>query len=116
MGWFDIPCVDLSRAVTFYEAMLGCKIAVEEHDGFSIGVLPHEDSDVGGCLAVMDDTNPSDTGILIYLNCDGRLDEAIFAAKENGATIQKEKHSLGPYGHRAIILDSEGNRVALHSY
>ncbi len=113
--WFDIPCIDLARAISFYEAVLGCKIAREEFDGFAMGILPHENSTVGGCLAVLEDTKPSNAGILLYMNCDGRLDEAISAAKENGATIQKDKHAIGPHGFRAIIVDSEGNRVALHS-
>jgi predicted enzyme related to lactoylglutathione lyase len=52
---------------------------------------------------------------MVYLNCNGRLDEAIAAAAVNGGTVTQPKHQIGPFGFRAIILDSEGNRVALHS-
>jgi hypothetical protein len=52
---------------------------------------------------------------LIYLNCDGRLDAAIAAVEANGGKVLKPKHPIGPYGFRAVILDSEGNRLALHS-
>lgn len=113
--WFDVPCVDLDRAIAFYSAVLGCKVEKQEAEGFFMGVLPHEGPSVGGCLVVSPDNSPSDHGLLVYLNCDGRLDEAIAAVEENGGTILQPKHSIGPYGSRALITDSEGNRVALHS-
>jgi predicted enzyme related to lactoylglutathione lyase len=43
------------------------------------------------------------------------LDEAVAAANANGGSILKAKHAIGPYGFCAVIRDSEGNRVALHS-
>ena len=52
---------------------------------------------------------------MIYLNANGRLDEAIAAVLPNGGKVLKPRHAIGPYGSRAIILDSEGNRIALHS-
>jgi hypothetical protein len=33
----------------------------------------------------------------------------------HGGKIVQSKHAIGPFGIRAIILDTEGNRVALHS-
>jgi len=29
--------------------------------------------------------------------------------------LDRRKHPIGPYGFRVIVLDSEGNRIALHS-
>jgi predicted enzyme related to lactoylglutathione lyase len=66
-------------------------------------------------LFASDDERPSGQGLLIYLNANGRLDDAIAAVIPNGGKVLKPKHPIGPYGSRAIILDSEGNRVALHS-
>jgi predicted enzyme related to lactoylglutathione lyase len=43
------------------------------------------------------------------------LDEAIAAVEPNGGKIVEPKHPIGPFGFRAVIIDSEGNRVALHS-
>jgi len=54
-------------------------------------------------------------GSIGYLNAKGRLDEAIAAVEPNSGRVLVPKHAIGPYGYRAIILDSEGNRVALHS-
>jgi predicted enzyme related to lactoylglutathione lyase len=51
----------------------------------------------------------------MYLNAQGRLDEAVAAVAPNGGKVLKPKHNIGPYGFRAIVLDSEGNRIALHS-
>jgi predicted enzyme related to lactoylglutathione lyase len=113
--WFDVPCVDLDRAIAFYSAVLGCKVDKQEGPGFSMGILPHEGAAVGGCLVATKDNRPSDHGILIYLNCNGRLDEAVSQVQSHGGSILEPKHSIGPHGHRALIRDSEGNRVALHS-
>lgn len=113
--WVDIPCVDLDRAIAFYAAVLGCAVSKEEGPGFAMGVLPHGGSGVGGCLAVLKDTAPSDKGPLIYMNCEGRLDPAIAAVGSNGGQILQPKQPIGPHGFRAIVKDSEGNRIALHS-
>ena len=58
---------------------------------------------------------PSLDGVLVYLNVNGRLDQAIARAKEIGAKIIEGKTQIGPWGYRAIIVDSEGNKIALHS-
>lgn len=114
--WFDIPVRDLDRAIRFYSAVLGCEIAKQEAGpGMFVGVLPHEGQAIGGCLVVPRDNAPSDRGVLIYLNCDGRLQEAASAVETHGGTVLEPVHSIGPYGSRAVVKDSEGNRVALHS-
>ena len=113
--WVDIPCRDLDRAIAFYEAVLGREVSRQGDDTFAMGILPHAGMGTGACLAVLDDTEPSAKGPLVYLDCNGRLDQAIAAAVEHGGQILRERHSIGPHGERAIVLDSEGNRIALHS-
>jgi len=61
------------------------------------------------------DAKPSESGPLLYLNMHNRLDEALDAVEEHGGRVLSGKHSIGSFGFRAIVLDSEGNRVALHS-
>ena len=80
-----------------------------------IGLFSHEGNEVGGCVYTSAEDKPSSTGPLIYLNAQGRLDEAIAAVEPNGGKILQPKHQIGPYGSRAVVLDSEGNRIALHS-
>jgi predicted enzyme related to lactoylglutathione lyase len=113
--WADIPVLDLDRAIRFYSAVLGTKVMKESGPGFEFGLLPHTQNNVSGCLCRMDDSRPSEHGPLLYLSVEGRLDAAIRAARESGGRVVKDKQQIGPHGHRAVIVDTEGNRIALHS-
>jgi predicted enzyme related to lactoylglutathione lyase len=118
--WTDIPVGDLERAIKFYSAVLGRKVDKISEQGFEYGLLPHEEQNASGCLCVGADSvgsknQPSRTGPLIYLSVEGRLDDAIKGVSSNGGKILQEKHQIGPHGFRTVIVDSEGNRIALHS-
>jgi predicted enzyme related to lactoylglutathione lyase len=114
--WFDIPAAELDRAIKFYNAVLGLDLKKEAHGDIAMAVFPHSrHGEVSGCIFASKDARPSAFGPLLYLNCQGRLDDAIANVEKNGGKIITPKHPIGPYGSRAIILDSEGNRVALHS-
>jgi len=117
--WFDVPVTDLDRAVRFYSAVLGAAVKKQEMPGMTFAVLPHEGDEVSGCLTPGgcdgNDNKPSMQGPLLYFNCQGRLDQAIAAVAANGGKVLQPKHQIGPYGSRAVVADSEGNRVALHS-
>lgn len=113
--WVDIPVRDLDRAIRFYSAVLGAPVKKEQFPEMTIGILPHQEGEVGGCLFKSDAEEPSTKGPLLYLNANGRLDQAIAAIEANGGKIVQAKHQIGPYGFRAVIQDSEGNRIALHS-
>ena len=116
--WFDMPVVDLDRAMRFYSAVLGSPVQKQEFSGISFAVMPHEENAVSGCLVPRtehNDNRPSEYGPLLYLNCQGRLDQAVAAVAPNGGKVLQPRHPIGPYGFRAIVLDSEGNRIALHS-
>ncbi len=58
---------------------------------------------------------PSADGPLVYLNVHGRLDEALEAVGPSGGQVLEPKVSIAPFGFRGVILDTEGNRIALHS-
>jgi predicted enzyme related to lactoylglutathione lyase len=113
--WVDIPVVELDRAIHFYSAVLNKPIEKISEHGCEFGLLPHVQDNVSGCLCVMDNRKPSQDGALIYLNVEGRLDHAIDEAKKQGSKIMSPKEQIGPYGHRAVILDLEGNAIALYS-
>ena len=113
--WVDIPVRDLERAIKFYTAVLGEPVTREPFPGMTIGLLPHAQDAVSGCLYLAEDNQPSTHGPMIYLNCKGRLDQAVGLVASNGGKVLKPKHQIGPYGFRAIVEDSEGNRIALHS-
>ncbi len=118
--WTDIPVTNLDRAVKFYSAVLGQEVTKMSEGGFDYGLLPHEEQNASGCLCVSGDSvgnenQPSQTGPLIYLSVEGRLNDAVEATRANGGKVLEEKQQIGPHGVRAMIIDSEGNRIALHS-
>lgn len=113
--WIDIPVNDLDRAIKFYSAVLGKPVKKETMPDFSMGILPHDEGEVSGCLFESKEVRPSDQGILVYFSVEGRLEKAVSVVAPNGGKVIKDKHAIGPYGFRAVIRDSEGNRVALHS-
>jgi len=113
--WVDIPVTDLDRAIQFYSKVLNESVEKVAEMGFNFGLLPHEHENVSGCLSPMDDRKPSQHGPLVYLNVEGRLDKAIATATTHGGKLLRAKEQLGPYGNRAIILDTEGNAIALYS-
>jgi|TARA_B110000305_G_scaffold223785_1_gene268641 predicted enzyme related to lactoylglutathione lyase len=112
INWFDIPVTDMERAVGFYTNVLDLSIA-EEFPGVS--VFSHEGDEVAGCLFTSEDAKPSTNGILVYFNVDGRLQEAVDMVEDFGGIIEQGPHEIGTFGQRALIIDSEGNRIALHS-
>ena len=114
--WVDIPVLDLDRAIAFYGAVMGKGVDKVEAPGFTFGLFKHEGNEVGGCLFLPEgEVKPSMNGPLVYLDASGRLDAAIAAAEKGGGKVVQAKHSIGPHGWRAVIADTEGNRVALHS-
>jgi predicted enzyme related to lactoylglutathione lyase len=113
--WFDIPALDLDRAIRFYSAVLARPLKEESFGGVPTAMLPTADGGQHGCVVVVPDFKPSADGIMIYFDVDGRLREAVAAVRAQGGTVQQDVHSIGEHGFRAEVLDSEGNCVALHS-
>ena len=107
--WFDLPVANLARASRFYGAVLGIKVHEEKTPSFSFAVLEH------GPDGIPDAKNVSAGGILVYMNVDGRIRDAVRQAEKHGGRVLKAIEAIGPHGFRAIVLDSEGNRIALHS-
>jgi hypothetical protein len=112
--WFDLPVADLARASKFYGAVLGIKVEELKAGNFPFAVLEHGPSGNGGCL-IPNAMEVSAIGILLYMNVDGRIRDALRQAEKHGGHVMKAIESIGQHGFRAIVLDSEGNRIALHS-
>jgi hypothetical protein len=113
--WVDIPVLDLQRAIAFYSAVLAQPVMHVKEHGMEFGLLPHVGDNASGCLVEDTDNQPSLSGPLIYLSVEGRLDSAVEEVPRQGGAVLAEKQAIGPYGFRAIIKDSEGNRIAFHS-
>ncbi|MFQ5597948.1 MAG: VOC family protein [Nitrospiria bacterium] len=110
--WFDLPVRDLNRAIQFYSEVLDAEI---KEDFPGVAVIAHKKDAVSGCLFLSESQQPSKEGTLIYFNVQGRLAAAVDAVKKNGGQVEQPPHEMGPFGNRAIVIDSEGNRIALHS-
>jgi len=115
LGWVDIPVTNLNRAIKFYSAVLGAKVKKASIPGFEFGLLPHYQTKVSGCLVKLKDNKPSKKGPMIYLSVGKNHDRAEKAVIKHRGKILHKKHQIGPHGFRSIIVDSEGNRLALHS-
>ena len=112
--WFDIPVDDLDRATKFYAEVLAISVEKQSAGDMHFALIEYGEGN-GGCLVPGSGDVCSTGGILLYLNAQGRIREAVNKTVEHGGKIVEDVHSIGPHGFRALILDSEGNRVALHS-
>ncbi|HEU5340640.1 VOC family protein [Edaphobacter sp.] len=116
INWFEIPCADLDRATMFYETMLGTKLVRNDHFG-PVAIFDAEETGTGGTLVKRTFQKPGATGPMVYLNCDGDLDEVLARVPAAGGLVLQPKTAVpGGYGHFACLRDSEGNHVGLHSH
>ena len=116
VGWFEIYVNDMARAKAFYETVLDTKLELLTADGLEMWSFPMNMEGTGapGALCKMDGCGPGPGGTLIYFNCeDCAVEEARAAA--NGGSVYKSKFSIGQYGFIAIVADTEGNTIGLHS-
>ena len=113
--WVDLPVLNLDRAISFYSGLLANQVSKESYGDFEFAVLSHQENESGACLVPGEAEDIITRGPLIYFNVDGRIEQAVEFARNNHGTVIEEVNVMGEHGSRAIIKDSEGNRVALHS-
>ena len=112
--WFEIPAADFERAVKFYETIFNTTIEKAEFGGFKMGIFPH--NDVGCALCFGPHYKPSADGTVVYMDASPDLSEALNRIEAAGGKIIQPKKQISPeHGFMALFLDSEGNRIALHS-
>jgi len=115
--WCDIPVDDLDRACAFYAGVLGIEVNQESFGEIKFAVLAHDEGN-GACLIPRhgaSEASPAGGGPMIYLNVDGRIRDAVEKVTQLGGKVTTEVHPIGPHGFRALIEDSEGNAMAIHS-
>jgi len=119
ISWFEIPATDLNRAQQFYETIFGTSLTALDLPNIKMRMFPLENMmDVGG--AIVDSGGfhkPSATdGPLIYLNANPDLQIVLDKVEAAGGKIMVPKTMISPeYGFMAVIIDTEGNRIAFHS-
>lgn len=119
INWFEIPANDITRAKKFYETIFNFEMPdLDIGDGLKMALFPAQSGTVGGTLIQNSEWYvPSDNkGPLLYLNANPNLQDILDRVEEAGGKITIPKRMITEEnGYMAVILDSEGNRIALHS-
>ena len=112
---FEIPVLDLDRAMDFYSKVFETTLSREEIDGYQMAMFPVADERFGssGALVQGDVYIPSIEGCFLYFGVTN-IDETIERAIASGGSVMYPKKSNGELGWVAEIGDTEGNRIALH--
>ena len=113
--WFDIPVSDLARATQFYSQILGVEMQPMENGPTKMSFFPFEPGSASGALVESSDNNPGTKGTLVYLNAGDDLSDPLGRVVDAGGKVLLDKTPIGEHGFIAHFLDSEGNKVALHS-
>lgn len=119
-GWFEIPVMDMDRAVKFYETVFDFKLQREKVGDLDMAWFPWNMEAYGsaGSLAYAPDLyKPSDQGVMIYLTANsGDLTNELGRVEEAGGKVVMEKKEISDeHGYMGVFIDSEGNRIAMHS-
>ena len=121
--WFEIPVSDIKRAKKFYETVLDIQLvsAKAEGDMQAMELFPRlpdvsmgRTDVVSGALIKADRLHPAGDGILIYLNANPELDEAIARIAPAGGKVILPK-TKNPAGYVCIFEDTEGNKMGLYA-
>lgn len=112
----EIPTNDFSRAVKFYQTILGVVIEEIKMDGNKMGVLPSEEGTVNVVLIKGNDNNPTSDGAVVYLNAGSDLQPTLDKISQNGGQVIVPKTEISQeMGYFALFIDTEGNKLGLHS-
>ena len=116
VGWFEIYVQDMERARAFYQNTFQVSLDCLESPELEMWAFPMQPDNPGcaGALAKMKGKDSGGGGTIIYFSCADCAVEASRAV-QNGGQIQREKMSIGQYGFIALIFDTEGNMIGLHS-
>ena len=120
ISWFEIPTTDIDRAQKFYEAIFGMTMIPMDMPNIKMRMFPLDDmmTQVGGALCDSGGFHKASAtdGPLIYLNANPDVQGVLDKVEAAGGTIMMPKTEISPeYGFMALFMDTEGNRIGLHS-
>ena len=117
LAWFEIPTNDLERAQKFYESIFGCTLHRMDLGDFKMSMFPVEENTTGGALVHSPGNyQTGGQGPLIYLNASPDLQVVVDKIEGAGGQVLMPKTQITPeYGYMALFIDSEGNKIGLHS-
>lgn len=114
--WFEIYVQDMPRAKRFYETVFQRTLEPLNGPGMDMWAFPMDKDALGagGALVKMDGVASGGNSTLVYFACEDCAVEAARAAKAGGKVF-RDKFSIGEYGFIALVTDTEGNLIGLHS-
>ncbi len=120
ISWFEIPATDIDRAQKFYESIFSVQMVPLNTPNIQMRMFPVEDmmTGIGGAICFAGEFyQPSaSAGPLIYLNANPDVQNVLDRVEAAGGKIVVPKTQISPeHGFMAIFVDTEGNRIALHS-
>ena len=120
VGWFEIPVENMERAIHFYEKVFEFKLNRQQMGPLDMAWFPTFDDQIGSSISLVKDHEfyePSNKGTLIYFTAfSGDLANELNRVEQAGGKVMVPKTQINPdIGYMAVFIDSEGNRVALHS-
>lgn len=116
VNWFEIPVADFDRAYHFYSQLFDSPLHKETMGGAQMGFFTHSQGGVGGAICKGEDYVPSTHGVLVYLSAGENLNEPLEKVEQMGGKVLLPKTLITKdIGYMALILDTEGNKIALHS-
>ncbi|MBE0589585.1 MAG: VOC family protein [Hydrogenophaga sp.] len=116
INWCEIPATDFARAKAFYETVLGRGIETMTMGPSTMGFLPMSPDSVGGVIVQGEGAVTSRTGTLVHLNGGDDLAPMLARVEGAGGSVAVPKTDIGSgFGFFAHFIDTEGNKVGLHS-
>lgn len=115
VSWFEIPAVNIERSVNFYNEIYGIDMEITEVNSYTMAFFP-ADKGIGGAIVCGEGSIPSDKGPLIYLNTGKDLNPVLAKIEAAGGRVILPKTLINKtVGCFALFIDTEGNKMALHS-
>lgn len=120
VGWFEIPVADMDRAVKFYEKVLDIELQRQQMGPLDMAWFPWLEEGLGAAGSLVchkDEYKPSMDGVLVYLTPpSGDLSIELSRVEAAGGKVLQEKRLITEeIGYMGLFIDSEGNRIAIHS-
>jgi uncharacterized protein len=119
LNWFQIPANDIDRAKRFYEAICGFSLEqMQAGPGMQMYAFPAnwQAGETGGALVSGQGAVPGAVGTVVFLNANPDLQVVLDRVEGAGGKVLMPKTPIGmDAGYFAMISDTEGNAVGLHS-
>lgn len=117
LNWFQIPVLDIDRAVKFYETVLKTSLQRLDDERMKRAFFPMDPANhdrTGGELVQGADDQPSLNGVTIYFNSDDGVDAFLAHVRDAGGMVTQPRTSIGEHGFIGLFVDTEGNQLGVH--